>query len=73
MKCSKYPIEHEQILSLFELHVNEIRNIIVSATIRYFGNGIGSIDEDPGGMTQPDLVEAVYKRDAGSLFNKPAK
>src|SRR5450631_3510408 len=60
------------ILFLFENPV-EVGDIVEPAVVGYFRNGMGRIDQHPGCMAQPDLIQAVDEGVSRSFFDEAAE
>lgn len=59
-------------LFLFEQPV-KVGDVVESAIVRHFRDGLGSINQQTGRMTQSHFQEAIHKRDAGAGFEEAAK
>lgn len=51
----------------------EIREVVKAAFKGNLGNGLGSVDQESGGMAQPDLIKAVDKGFACTFLDKAAE
>ena len=51
----------------------EIRDVVKTATVRNFCNGVSGINQYPGSMAKPYFIQAVNKWNTCALFNKPAE